>query len=252
MLLPTQPLPRHVAIILDGNGRWATHRGLPRTRGHEHGAEAVRAAIRGCHRRQIPYLTLYTFSSANWGRPKEEVEVLMRLCKDFAEREKAELVDRGIAVRVIGELDDAPTATRRAVEDLVQATAGGTSMNLTLALSYGGRQDVVNALRTVAARARAGMVIPEDITEATLRRFLTTCDLPDADLVIRTGGERRLSDFLLIEAAYAELWFTDTLWPEFTEATLAEALEAYSHRERRFGRTSDQLRPLPSMELGSP
>ena len=235
------PVPNHIAVILDGNGRWATSRGQPRLRGHEHGAEAVRATIRGCRARGVKYLTLYAFSIANWSRPKDEIDGLMRLCMQFAERERAELCERGIAVKVIGDLDDTPTPTRRAIEALVADTAGGREMTLALALSYGGRRDVVNAMRAIAVRARAGLVVPEDIDESSLRSFLTTSPLPDPDLVIRTGGEKRLSDFLLFECAYAELFFTETLWPDFTQATLDEAIAAYARRERRYGRTSDQV-----------
>jgi undecaprenyl diphosphate synthase len=237
-------VPNHIAVILDGNGRWATSRGLPRLRGHEHGAEAVRTVIRGCRQRGVKYLTLYAFSIANWSRPKEEIEGLMRLCMEFAERECAELRASGIAVKVIGDLDDTPTPTRRAIEALVADTAGGEEMTLTLALSYGGRRDVVNAMRAIAVRARAGLVIPEDIDERSLRSFLTTSTLPDPDLVIRTGGEKRLSDFLLFECAYAELFFTETLWPDFTQTTLDEAIAAFARRERRYGRTSDQVLEL--------
>jgi undecaprenyl diphosphate synthase len=239
-------LPRHVAIILDGNGRWAAARGLPRTKGHEHGAEAVRAAVRGCRERGIECLTLYAFSVANWSRPQEEIDVLMRLCAEFAEREREDLVARGVAVRVIGDLDEVPTPTRRAVEALVEATAGGREMTLALALSYGGRRDMVNAMRALAVRARAGLVVPEDIDEGSIRRFLTTSDLPDPDLLIRTGGEKRLSDFLLYECAYAELFFTETLWPDFTESVLDEAIAVFGRRERRYGRTSDQLQRAAS------
>jgi undecaprenyl diphosphate synthase len=229
-------LPRHIAIILDGNGRWAEQRGLPRTRGHEHGAEAVRAAVRGCRERGIEHLTLYAFSVANWSRPRTEIEALMRLCTEFAERERAELVERGVAVQVIGDLDEAPTATRRAVDALVEATRGGREMTLTLALSYGGRRDMVNAMRAVAAQARAGLVMPEDIDESSLRSFLTTSSLPDPDLVIRTGGEKRLSDFLLFESAYAELFFSEVLWPDFDDKVLDEAIAVFARRERRYGR----------------
>ena len=241
------PLPKHIAIILDGNGRWAAAQGLPRTRGHEHGLSAVRLSVRACHDRGIPCLTLYAFSIANWSRPKEEVEGLMRTCLEFAEGEREELIRRGVAVQVIGDLDDLPTPTRRAVERLVEETRGGTSMTLALALSYGGRRDMVNAMRALAARARAGLVIPEEINEASLRSFLTTSELPDPDLIIRTGGEKRLSDFLLFESAYAELFFTETLWPDFSEATLDEALAIYGRRQRRYGRTGEQLREVSAV-----
>jgi undecaprenyl diphosphate synthase len=234
-------LPGHVAIILDGNGRWAHKRGLPRTRGHEHGAKAVRVAVRGCHERNVECLTLYAFSAANWSRPKDEVDALMRICTEFAESEREDLVRRGVRVRIVGELDDVPTRTRRAMERLCEDTAKGPRMTLALALSYGGRRDMVNALRALAIRARAGMVMPEEIDESSFRSFLTTSDLPDPDLIIRTGGEKRLSDFLLFESAYAELFFTETYWPDFTEATLDEALAAYARRQRRYGRTAGQV-----------
>jgi undecaprenyl diphosphate synthase len=239
--MESKPLPHHIAIILDGNGRWAAQRGLARTQGHEHGAGAVRIAVRACRDRGIKNLTLYAFSVANWSRPKDEIEALMRICTEFAEQEHDELVARGVRVQIIGELDDIPTRTRRAMERLVESTRENREMTLALALSYGGRRDVVNAMRAVAVRARAGLLIPEEIDENSLRGFLTTSFLPDPDLVIRTGGERRLSDFLLFECAYSELFFTETFWPDFSEATLDEAIAAYGRRQRRFGRTPSQV-----------
>ncbi|MBK9265050.1 MAG: di-trans,poly-cis-decaprenylcistransferase [Polyangiaceae bacterium] len=238
-------LPEHIAIILDGNGRWATSRGLARTQGHEAGAAKARLAVRVCHERRIPVLTLYAWSAANWSRPADEIDNLMRICRTFAEEVCDEYIERGIRVVVIGDIDDeVPSATRKATERLVERTAGGRSMTLALALNYGGRRDMVSAMRAVAAQARAGLLLPEDIDPGTVRRFLSTSELPDADLVIRTGGERRLSDFLPYEAAFAELFFTDTLWPDFTEATLDEALASFGHRQRRFGRTSEQVIPV--------
>lgn len=236
--MTTSNLPNHIAIILDGNGRWAAQRDLPRSRGHEHGAKAVRIAVRGCHDRGIKFLTLYAFSVANWSRPKEEIDSLMRICTEFAEGEREELIRRGIKVQIIGELEDVPTRTRRAMERLVEDTAHGTEMTLALALSYGGRRDMVNAMRALAVRARAGLVIPEEINETSLRDFMTTSLLPDPDLLIRTGGERRLSDFLLFECAYAELFFTETFWPDFSEATLDEAIAGFSRRQRRYGKVA--------------
>ncbi len=234
-------VPGHVAIILDGNGRWAAARGLPRTKGHEHGAGSVRAAVYGCHERGVHTLTLYAFSHANWSRPKNEIDTLMRLCAEFAENESAELAQRNIQVRVIGDLEELPNATRRATEALIEATRHNTGMTLALALSYGGRQDMVSAIRQIAIRARAGLVIPEEVNERSIRGYLSTGDLPDPDLVIRTGGERRLSDFLLFECAYAELFFTETLWPDFSDATLDEAFAAFARRQRRFGKTGEQV-----------
>ena len=237
-------LPEHIAIILDGNGRWATSRGLPRTQGHEAGAAKVRFAVRACLERRIPVLTLYAWSSANWSRPADEIDNLMRICKLFAEEECDAYVKLGVRVVVIGDIDDeVPAATRKATERLVERTAGGRAMTLALALNYGGRRDMVSAMRAVAAQARAGLLLPEDLDPHTVRRFLSTSELPDADLVIRTGGERRLSDFLPYEAAFAELFFTDTLWPDFNEATLDEALASFGRRQRRFGRTSEQVVP---------
>ena len=240
-------LPRHIAIILDGNGRWAAQRGLSRSEGHEHGMRAVRHAVRACHERGIPFLTLYAFSVNNWSRPKEEVDGLMRVCTDFAEGEREDLVRRGVKVQVIGDLDDLPNVARRANERLVQDTAAGTAMTLALALSYGGRRDMVNAARTIAAQARAGLVIPEEITEESLRDYLTTGSLPYPDLIIRTGGDCRLSDFLLFESAYAELFFTETFWPDFDDAVLDQALVAYGRRQRRYGRVAGEaLATAPS------
>lgn len=237
----TTTVPKHIAMILDGNGRWATSRGLPRTAGHEHGAKAVRTAVYGCHERGVTNLTLYAFSAANWSRPKLEVDTLMRLCADFATKELDELKRRGVRVIVIGDLDELPRPTRRATEDLLDATKDGKAMTLALALSYGGRQDMVSAIRQIAIRARAGLVIPEEVNERSIREYLSTGELPDPDLMIRTGGERRLSDFLLYECAYAELFFTETLWPDFTEETLDEALAAFRRRQRRYGKTGQQI-----------
>jgi len=244
--LEPQALPQHVAIIMDGNGRWAKQRGLPRPEGHARGARAVREVVRACRERGVRYLTLYAFSLANWSRPKEEVDALMRLLIHFAEREAAELRDRGITVRVVGRLEDLPPATRKAVEKLLDSTspAPGTSpaMTLSLALSYSGRRDLVLAAQMLARRAQQGELLPEAIDEQTLASSMTTSGLPDVDLLIRTGGEQRLSDFLLFESSYAELYFSDVLWPDFSAADLRKAFEAFAGRERRFGRTGDQLR----------
>jgi len=240
-------LPRHVAIIMDGNGRWARSRGLERAAGHDEGARAVREVVRTCRERGVRYLTLYAFSLANWSRPKLEIDALMRLLVRFAEKEAAELKEKAINVDVVGDLEDLPTFTRHAVENLIGFTnelpeGVEPQMTLSLALSYSGRRDVVDAMRTIAARARAGLLLPEDIDVGTLRRHFTTHQLPDVDLMIRTGGEQRLSDFLLIESAYAELYFTDVLWPDFTSDDLLDAFRVFSGRERRFGRTGEQVK----------
>ncbi len=234
-------IPEHVAIIMDGNGRWAKARGLARAEGHAEGARAVRDAVETSARIGIKYLTLYAFSVANWARPKGEVEALMRLLVDFAKTERAELRQNGIRVNVIGSVEDLPTVTRRAVEDLMQYTADGDRMTLTLALSYGGRQDIIEAARLLAVRARAGLVLPEEIDEEFFHRHMSTHTLPAVDLLIRTGGETRVSDFLLFEAAYAELVFLPIMWPDFKPDTLQQALDAYRAKERRFGMTSEQV-----------
>ena len=234
-------LPRHVAIIMDGNGRWAKSRGLPRPEGHAAGARAVREAVETAARAGIEYLTLYAFSCDNWSRPPFEIRALMRLMIQFAESETAELRQLGIRCQVIGHKEDLPPATRAAVEALVRATRDGNRMTLTLALSYGGRRDVAEAARALVARARAGTLRAEDVDERALREHMCTCCLPDVDLLIRTGGESRLSDFLLLEAAYAELVFLPLKWPDFRACHLNEAVQGYANRERRFGRTSEQV-----------
>jgi undecaprenyl diphosphate synthase len=239
-------LPEHVAIIMDGNGRWAKARGLARAEGHAEGARAVRDAVETATRVGIKYLTLYAFSVANWARPRIEVEALMHLLVDFAKSERAELRQNGIRVKVIGSIEDLPTTTRHAVEDLIAYTAEGDRMTLTLALSYGGRQDLVEAARALAVKARAGLVLPEEIDERCFHRHMTTDSLPDVDLLIRTGGETRLSDFLLYESAYAELLFLPIMWPDFKPETLLDALAQYGKKERRFGLTSEQLKSSPA------
>ncbi|MBK8259051.1 MAG: di-trans,poly-cis-decaprenylcistransferase [Polyangiaceae bacterium] len=231
------PRPTHVGIILDGNGRWATARGLTRTRGHEAGAVAVRKTVLDLLERNVPCVTLYAFSAQNWSRPKEEVDTLMRIVLEFAEEMREPYIEAGISVVTVGDIDELPTPTRRAVERMVRDTSASTRMKLALALSYGGRRDVIGAMRAIAVRARAGLLIPEEIDETSVREFLSTSAMPDADLIIRTGGDRRLSDFLLFEAAYAELFFTEVLWPDFNAETLDLALGAYGRRRLRSRRT---------------
>ena len=234
--------PRHIAIIMDGNGRWARARNLPRSKGHEQGVRAAVTAYRACHQRGIPYVTLYAFSYANWNRPPDEVNMLMGLCGDFCDDNRNEFVERRIRLQVIGDLEELPTPTRRKVERAIADTsATDPRMTLTLALGYGCRNDVVGAVRAIAARAQAGIMLPEEIDEDAIRRFMTTHDIPDPDLVIRTGGEKRLSDFLLFESAMSELFFSDAMWPDFNETTLDAAIAAYLRRCRRVGPTSGQI-----------
>jgi len=226
---------------MDGNGRWAKARGLDRIEGHAQGARAVRHAVETATRIGIEYLTLYAFSVNNWARPSEEVQALMALMVDFARSEQSELRQNGIRVEVIGQIDRLPSGTRAAVDALVRSTAQGKRMILTLALSYGSRQDVVDAVRSIAERVYTGELNPSRIDAAALRQSMTTHRLPDVDLLIRTGGESRVSDFLLLEAAYAELLFLPIMWPDFTPDALRDAVESYVSRERRFGLTSEQV-----------
>ncbi len=233
--------PKHIAIIMDGNGRWARARGLERSAGHEQGVQAAERAYRACDERRVDHLTLYAFSYANWNRPQEEVDMLMRLCGEFCARNRDAFLARGIRLQVIGDLEELPTATRHEVERTQRATREQSRMVLTLALGYGGRNDLVGAVRAIAARAHAGLLLPEEIDESAIRGFMTTSALPDPDLVIRTGGEKRLSDFLLFESAMSELFFSNVMWPDFDEEVLDKAIAAYQRRQRRFGRTPEQI-----------
>jgi undecaprenyl diphosphate synthase len=226
-----------VAIIMDGNGRWAQRRHLPRIEGHRQGAQSVREVVRAARQLELPALTLYAFSSQNWQRPPDEVKALMELLRDYLIEERPEIMDNGIRLTAIGRLERLPSLVREPLDELVRDSAGNRDMILCLALSYGGREAIIDAAR---AALQAG--IPADrLDEETVSRFLPTSDLPPLDLVIRTSGEQRISNFLLWESAYAELYFTETLWPDFHRADLERALEAFEGRERRFGLTSEQL-----------
>jgi undecaprenyl diphosphate synthase len=235
------PLPRHVAIIMDGNGRWARRRGKVRWDGHSAGADAVRSTLESAAEMGIEYLTLYAFSVNNWSRPRLEVEALMHLLTRFARKEQVELIRQNIRVRVVGDLARLPKTPRLAMEQLVQATEHLTGTTLSLALSYGGRQDLVRAAQELARLAKEGKLDPSLIDEKMLQSHMSTTHLPNVDLLIRTGGESRISDFLLFEAAYAELYFSDMMWPEFRGSDLRRAIEDYRGVERRFGLTSEQV-----------
>ena len=237
------PIPTHIAVIMDGNGRWAVQRGVPRHYGHREGGRAVREVVRGCRAMGVRYLTLYAFSTANWKRPRIEVTALMRLLVRFARREVDELIERGISVGMIGRKEDLPAVTRRALDELMERTKGGTEMRLTLALSYGGRSDLVHAAREAVREAGEGKLRPEELDERWLRGRLWAGGLPDPDLLIRTGGEQRLSDFLPYEAVYAEMVFLDTLWPDFDRRELWRAIQIYQDRDRRFGGAVDTPGP---------
>jgi undecaprenyl diphosphate synthase len=247
--------PRHVAIIMDGNGRWAQANGLSRLEGHAEGARAVREAVRTCRKEGVEFLTLYAFSVANWGRPRAEVRALMSLLLDFAEREKQELRDQDVRLQVIGDAEELPLGTRHAVQSAIDYTADCTGMTLSLALSYGGRADIVNAARALALQVSSGQLLPEEVTEAAFQKALSTHTLPAVDLLIRTGGERRVSDFLLFESAYAELYFLPTMWPDFNAKALRDAFAFFAGRERRFGLTGEQVQaaaaPVDASRNGS-
>jgi len=229
-----RPLPRHVAIIMDGNGRWAQGRGLPRVAGHRQGAAAVRTVTRAARRLGLEALTLYAFSMQNWSRPADEVEALMLLLVEFLEKEQRELLETGIRLNAIGDLARLPAEVGGRLEAVRRATAGGTGMTLTLALSYGGREELVHAAQEAAARGGP-------IDAAALEAGLWTRGLPDLDLLVRTSGERRISNFLLWQAAYAELAFSDVLWPDFRDEAFLATLADYQARERRFGLTGAQV-----------
>jgi undecaprenyl diphosphate synthase len=239
--LDLEKLPRHVAIIMDGNGRWAKQRGMNRIRGHEEGAESVRAIVRATREIGIPWLTLYAFSEENWRRPKIEVEALMVLLKRFLRSEVKEMQDNGIRFQAIGRLHKLPKDVQKTLRETAERTASSRNMVLTLALSYGGRQEMTDAVRKMVQRAEAGEIRSSDITETLLSEHLYTANMPDPDLLIRTSGECRISNFLLWQIAYAEICVTPTYWPDFRKAEYVEALVEYQRRERRFGATGDQV-----------
>jgi undecaprenyl diphosphate synthase len=234
-------VPRHLAVIMDGNGRWAERRKRPRAIGHRAGARAVNVCIDFCLERGIGALTLFAFSSENWGRPEDEVGALMKLFLNALDREVAELDRRGVRVRFIGERERFPSDIVRRMTAAEMLTAGNTRLHLTIAASYGGRQDIVQATRAIAADVAAGRLRVEDIDEAALGARISLADLPPPDLFIRTGGDHRISNFLLWQLAYTELWFTEILWPELDAAHLQRAMDDYARRERRFGLTSAQI-----------
>ena len=236
------PIPAHVAIIMDGNGRWAEARGRPRLAGHREGAESVRAVTRSARRLGVKALTLYAFSAQNWARPEAEVEGLMGLLRDYLLGEREELMENDIRLAAAGDLDRLPPHVRGPLEELMADTAVGEEMVLTLCLSYGGREELVHAARRLAADVAAGRLAPDAIDAEVFASHLWTGDLPEPDLLIRTSGEQRLSNFLLWGSAYAELVFTATPWPEFREPELCRAIGVYQRRERRFGLTGGQLR----------
>ncbi len=235
-------LPRHVAIIMDGNGRWAEERGLSRLEGHRAGIESVRAVVRAAHELGVRILTLYAFSTENWSRPKPEVDELMRLLEAYLESELQEVMRNGVRVRAIGRLERLPESVRHRLDDAVERTRDNTEMQLVFGLSYGGRAEIVDAARKLLRDQELGKVDAEHLDEKTFAAYLYAPDLPDPDLLIRTGAERRLSNFLLWEIAYSELLVVPTMWPDFRKSHLVNALLDYQSRERRYGLTSAQVR----------
>ncbi|RUM90070.1 MAG: isoprenyl transferase [Thermodesulfatator sp.] len=236
-----KPLPRHVAIIMDGNGRWARRRFMPRIMGHRQGAVAVKEIVTAARELNIPYLTLYAFSKENWSRPAEEVEGLMDLLFEYLQKEIDELLGKRIRLRAIGEIEALPERVYNLLMETMEKTSKNYEMQLILALSYGGRSEIIEAAKKFARRCMAGDMDPEELDESSFRSFLYAGDIPDPDLIIRTSGEKRLSNFLLFQAAYSELYITSTLWPDFNKKEFIKALNDYRRRERRFGMTSEQI-----------
>jgi undecaprenyl diphosphate synthase len=234
--LKRERLPNHVAIIMDGNGRWAKQRGRPRVFGHRQGVDSVRRIVRCADHFGIKVLTIYAFSEENWGRPTHEVVALMTLISTYMMRERDELMKNNVQLRTIGRLERLPARTLRAVRDCEQFLSDNTGLVLNIALSYGGRTEIVEACRAIARRVQAGELSPQDITEEQVQGSLNTRDLPDPDLLIRTSGEQRLSNFLLWQSAYTEFYFTPVRWPDFDEREFMLALAEYQQRQRRFGR----------------
>ncbi|WP_323788473.1 isoprenyl transferase [Psychroserpens sp.] len=234
-------LPQHVAIIMDGNGRWAKKKGMLRVIGHENGTKSVREIVEASAEIGIKHLTLYAFSTENWKRPKLEVQTLMKLLVKSLKKEIKTLQDNNIKLSAIGNLNDLPKKAHTELLEVIDKTKTNTHMTLTLALSYGSREEMVNAIKEIAVNVKNNIISAESIDESIINKHLYTQNLPDVDLLIRTSGEHRISNFLLWQIAYAELYFTDILWPDFTKQDLYEALINYQNRERRFGKTSEQL-----------
>ena len=234
-------MPRHVAIIMDGNGRWAKKQGLARMYGHKQGVETVHRITETAAEMGIQYLTLYTFSTENWNRPKEEVDALMTLLVDTIVKETPTLMKNNVRLLTIGDTERLPEGAKRKFEQCMEETSGNTGLRLVIALSYSARWEITNAMQVAVRKAQAGELKAEDVNEELVSSLMTTVGMPDPDLLIRTSGELRISNFLLWQLAYSELYFTDCLWPEFTEEEFCKAIVDYQHRERRFGKTSEQV-----------
>lgn len=232
-------LPEHIAIIMDGNGRWAKSKGKPRIAGHHEGVVSVREITRECGELDIPYLTLYTFSAENWRRPRKEVDALMRLLVNTIRKEVNDLMQNNVRLSTIGEMDALPEFAQNEMQNAVEKTSGNTGLNLVLALSYGGRQEILTAVKRIANDVNRGNLDPDSIDEQIFADCLYTANMPDPDLIVRTSGEARLSNFLLWQSAYAELVITDVMWPDFRQKELYKSIKVYQQRERRFGEVLD-------------
>jgi undecaprenyl diphosphate synthase len=234
-LVRSQPVPAHVAVIMDGNGRWATGKGLPRVAGHREGVKSARAMVRAADAIGLQFITLYAFSTENWSRPEDEVTTLMRLLEESIYRELPELMERNVRLRVIGRPTGVPLPLRRGIDHVVHETRANSGLTLLMAFNYGGRDELLDAVRALARRVRAGELAPEEISEKHVGEALYTDGIPDPDLLIRTSGEMRISNFLLWQIAYTELWMTNTLWPDFGASDLYRAVADFQQRSRRFG-----------------
>jgi undecaprenyl diphosphate synthase len=233
--VPRQKYPRHIAVIMDGNGRWAERQGLPRIEGHRHGVASVRRTVEECARLGIQQLTLFCLSSENWKRPQQELDFLMRLLEQYLIEERATIIERNIRLSIIGRREGIPDPVLREMDRSIEASTANSGMRLSLAINYGGRAELVDAVRRIAAQVEAGRLKPDQINETTLADRLYTSGMPDPDLLIRTAGEMRLSNFLLWQVSYAELWVTKVCWPEFDERQLHAAVRSFAARDRRFG-----------------
>ncbi len=235
-------LPKHIAIIMDGNGRWARLKNLPRAAGHKEGINSVREIVRVCGEIGVSHLTLYTFSSENWSRPKTEVSAIMKLLLSTIKKEIRNLDDNNVKLSTIGNLKELPSETQKNILDGVKKTKSNTGLNLILALSYGSRQELIRAIKRILTRVKESNLVIDNIDETLLNAELYTADIPDPDLIIRTGGEYRLSNFLLWQSAYSELLISETFWPDFRESDLLKSIADYQNRQRRFGQTADQVK----------
>src|SRR4051812_28976020 len=240
--IPPERRPRHIAFIMDGNGRWAERQNLPRVAGHQRGVESVRRTTEECARLDIEQLTLYCLSSENWKRPQTEINFLMHLLEQYMIEERSTIMENNVRVRMLGRRDEIPEQVLRELDKTVEMSRTNTGLWLNLAINYGGRAEIADAVRSIAGKVAAGDLLPDDVDETTIAEHLYTSSAPDPDLLVRTAGEMRISNFLLWQISYAEIWVTDKCWPEFDESTLHEAISAYASRKRSFGGLGDETR----------